>query len=238
VKVEKRFSHGLSVLLSFTGQKLIDDYAIISNVGNNTGGIQNIYNDRGERGVSSNDISNHLVVGGVYTLPFGRGRRFGGGWNRAVDGVLGGWQMNGIATNQSGFPLSVTTQNTSNSGSNVLRLNINGQDPNLIGPVSARLNQYFKTSVFSQPAPFTFGNLTRTLPNVRAPGLQNIDFSLFKNFRFVEHLNLQLRAEAFNVLNQVVFGAPNAVLFSGQFGVISSQSNAPRTIQFGLKLLF
>jgi hypothetical protein len=111
LKVEKRFSHGLSVLLTFTGQKLIDDYAIISNVGNNTGG---------------NDISNHLVVSGIYNLPFRRGQQFGSHWNRAVDTFLGGPRVNGIATNQSGFPLSLTTQNTSGSGSNVLRPNSNG----------------------------------------------------------------------------------------------------------------
>ncbi len=238
LKVEKRFSHGLSVLVAFTGQKLIDDYAIISNVGNNTGGIQNIYNGHGEAGVSSNDISNRLVISGVYNLPFGRGQTFGKNWNKAVDAFLGGWQMNGIATNESGFPLSLTTQNTSNSGSNVLRPNNNGTDPNLSTPISSRLNRYLNTSTFSQPAPFTFGNLTRTLPNVRRPGQQNIDFSLFKNFSFVERLTLQFRAEAFNLLNQVVFGVPNSVLSSGQFGVITSQANAPRTIQFGLKLLF
>jgi hypothetical protein len=119
-----------------------------------------------------------------------------------------------------------------------LRPNNNGQDPNLSGPVSARLNQYFNVSTFSQPAPFTFGNVTRTLPNVRAPGSQNIDASLFKNFHLFENLSLQVRAEAFNLLNQVVFAAPNVVLSSGQFGVISGQSNSPRTIQFALKLLF
>jgi hypothetical protein len=238
LKVEKRFSDGLSVLLSFTGQKLIDDYAIISNVGNNSGGIQNIYNAQGDRGVSSNDISKHMVISGVYNLPFGRGQRFGKNWNRGIDTFLGGWQVNGIATAQTGFPLSVTTQNTSQSGSNTLRPNNNGQDPNLSGPVLQRLTQYLNVSTFSQPAPFTFGNLTRTLPNVRAPGTQNIDFSLFKNFRLVENLSMQIRAESFNLLNQVVFAAPNQVLSSGQFGVISGQSNSPRTIQFGLKLLF
>ncbi len=238
VKVEKRFTHGLSVLLAFTGQKSIDDYSIISNVGNNTGGVQNIYNRQGDKGVSSNDISQHMVVSGVYNLPFGRGQMFGKNWNRGIDTFLGGWQVNGIATAQTGFPLSITTTNTSNSGSTTLRPNNNGQDPNLSGPISQRLNGYLNVSTFSQPAPFTFGNLTRTLPNVRAPGTQNIDFSLFKNFHIVENLSLQLRAESFNLLNQVVFGAPNQVLSSGQFGVISGQSNSPRTIQFGLKLLF
>ena len=238
LKVEKRFSQGLSALLSFTGQKLIDEYAIISNVGNNTGGIQNIYNLKGERGVSSNDISKTLVVSGVYILPFGRGQRFGGNWNRVVDSALGGWQINAIATYQTGFPLSPTTQNTSDSGSNVLRPNVNGQSPVLSGSVTGRLNEFFNTSVFSQPAPFTFGDVGRTLPNVRAEGNQNIDFSLFKNFQVKERLTMQFRAEAFNLLNQVVFGIPNMVLSSGQFGVISTQSNTPRQMQFALKLLF
>ena len=238
VKLEKRFSNGLSFIAAFTGQKLIDDYAIISNVGHNTGGIQNIYNPRGERGVSSNDISNRLVISGVYNLPFGRGQRFGRHWSKGVDAALGGWQLNAIDTNQSGFPLSITTQNTSDSGSNVLRPNNNGTDPNLSTPVSTRLNHYLNTSTFSQPAPFTFGNLTRTLPNVRAPYFQNIDFSLFKNFALTERFTLELRAEAYNILNQIVFSGPNTVLSSGQFGVITSQANTPREIQFALKLLF
>ncbi len=82
--------------------------------------------------------------------------------------------------------------------------------------------------MFSQPAAFTFGNAGRTLPDVRAPSGQNIDFSLFKNFKPIERLTVEFRAEAFNILNQVVFGTPNTTLTSNQFGVISSQANAPR----------
>jgi hypothetical protein len=237
VKVEKRFSQGLSLLVSFTGQKLIDDYAIISNVGRNAG-IQNIYDGAAERAVSPNDISRTLVVSGVYALPFGHGQKFGSGWNRAEDLILGGWQLNGIATYQTGFPLVLTTQNTSGSGSLTMRPNNNGHSALLTGPVESRLNEYFNTAVFSQPAPFTFGNTGRTLPDVRTPGMENIDFSLFKNFQVTEKLQAELRAEAFNLLNQVVFGAPNSVLTSGQFGVISSQANSPRELQFALKLLF
>ncbi len=239
LKVEKRFSHGLSTLLSFTGQKLIDDYSIISNVGHNTGGIQNIYNGGGERGVSANDISRRLVISGIYELPFGRGRTIGKNWNRVTDALLGGWQVNGIATYQTGFPLSVTTQNTCvNCGNNVLRPNNNGHSAELSGPISQRLNGYFDTSVFSQPAPFSFGNVGRTLPDVRGPGQQNIDFSLFKNFHPIERLQVQFRAEAFNLLNQVVFGMPDMVLSNLNFGQITSQGNGPRNVQFGLKLLF
>lgn len=236
-KVEKRFSRGFSLLVSFTGQKLLDNYSIISNVGNNAT-IQNIYNMQAEKAVSANDISRSLVVSGVYNLPFGRGQKFGAGWNKAVDAVLGGWQSNGIATEQTGFPLALSTQNTSNSGNATLRPNNNGQSAALDGAIINRLNEYFNTSAFSQPAPFTFGNTGRTLPNVRAPGYHNIDFSLFKNFQITEHFKAELRGEAFNSLNQVVFAAPNTNLSSGQIGVISGQSNTPRDIQIALKLLF
>jgi len=172
-------------------------------------------------------------------MPFGRGKMFGKSWNRAMDAFPGGWQINAIAAYQTGFPLSVTSQNTcTNCGNNSWRPNNDGQSATLSGPVSSRLNGYFNAAVFSQPAPFTFGNTGRTLPDVRAPGQQNIVFSLFKQFQPVERLTVQLRAEAFNLLNQVVFGTPNTVLSSEQFGVITTQSNSPRTIQFGLKLLF
>ncbi len=147
--MEKRFSQGLSFLLAFTGQKLIDNYSVIENLGNNTGGIQNIYNEAAERAVSPNDISKRLVVSGLYQIPFGRGQHFGSHWNRAVDAFAGGWQLNGIATYQTGFPLSVTTQNTcTNCGNNSLRPNNNGQSAALSGPVSSRLNRYLNSAVF------------------------------------------------------------------------------------------
>ncbi len=238
LKVDKRFSQGLNFLVSFTGQKQIDNYSGIQNVGNITGGIQNIYNPEAERAVSSNDISKSLVVSGVYALPFGRGQQFGAHWNRPLDLVLGGWQINGIATEHTGFPLSPSTQNTANAGNNVLRPNLTGQSPMVHGSVKSRLHGYLNSAAFSQPAPFTFGNAPRTLSAVRAPSTHNIDFSVFKNFHATEKINVQFRAEAFNALNQVVFGNPNMTFSSGQFGNITSQSNTPRDIQFALKILF
>jgi hypothetical protein len=108
----------------------------------------------------------------------------------------------------------------------------------LSGPAQSRLGLYFNTSVFSQPAPFTFGNTGRTLPDVRGPGVNNFDFSVFKDFKLVERVALQFRAEAFNLFNRVQFGFPNQSLSSGQFGVISSAANSPRQLQFALKVLF
>src|SRR5215475_748022 len=122
LKVEKRMSHGLTMLASFTGQKLIDNFSILSNVGNSTGGVQNIYDGRGERSVSSNDRSRRLVISGTYELPFGRGRRFGKNWNRGVDALIGSWQINAISSYQTGFPISVTAANNcTNCGINTLR---------------------------------------------------------------------------------------------------------------------
>ena len=237
-KLEKRLSHGLSMLVSYTGAKQIDDSSIISNVGNNTGGIQDIWNPLGESSLSSNDVSRNLTISGVYDLPFGRGQQFGSSWSRPVNAVFGGWQINGITYQQTGFPLSPTTQDTSDSGGNVLRPNLTGISPIVPGSIRSRLKEYLNLAAFSQPAPFTFGNARRTLSNVRAPGNHDIDFSAFKSFQPTEHITLQFRAETFNLLNQVVFGLPNMVLSSGQFGVISSQANTPRQIQAALKILF
>ncbi len=237
LKAEKQFGSGFTFLASYTGQKLIDDYSITAVVGANAA-IQNRYNLRGERAVSSIDVSQLLTLSYVYELPVGKGKRFGRGWNRAANAALGNWQINGITSFATGLPLVVTTQNTSGSGSAVLRPNNNGQSAKLSGSLETRLNEYFNTSVFSQPAPFTFGNTGRTLPDVRAPGLKNFDLSLFKNLPLAERFSLQIRAEAFNALNTPRFGAPNTSLNSAQFGVISTQANSPRQLQFALKLLF
>jgi hypothetical protein len=239
LKVEKRFSHGLTTLVSFTGQKLIDDFSQISNVGNQTGGIQNIYDDKQQRSVSSNDQSRRLVISGTYQLPFGRGKDFGRNWGRLLDALIGEWQVNGIYTYTTGFPISLTAANNcTGCGIQTLRPNNSGHTAELSGSVSERLGEYFDTSVFSQPAAFTFGTVGRTLPDVRNPSAHNIDFSLFKSFKPVDRFTAEFRAEAYNLLNQVVFGGPGTAINSNTFGVVSTQGNSPRTIQFGLKLLF
>jgi len=237
LKVEKRFSSGLSLLLSYTGAKLIDNYSRTHSVGR-TASQQNIYDRRSERAVSPNDVAQRMVFSYVYALPFGRGLQFGGTMSRWRDALLGGWQVNGIVSAQSGQPLNLTTQNTSRAGNALLRPNNNGRSARLTGPVQPRLSRYFDTTAFSQPAPFTFGNTGRTLPDVRGPGLRSWDFSLFKNFHVVEGVSVQFRAEAFNLSNTPAFGFPNMVASAPQFGVINSQANDPRQVQFGLKLLF
>ena len=101
-----------------------------------------------------------------------------------------------------------------------------------------RLNGYFTTTPYSQPAPFTIGTLGPRLPDIRSDGVRNFDLSLFKDFRPFEALRIQLRGEFLNAFNTPRFGSPNTSVTSSAFGVIASQANAPRQIQFGLKALW
>jgi hypothetical protein len=98
--------------------------------------------------------------------------------------------------------------------------------------------QWFNTAAFAQPANFTSGSLSRTYTGVRSDKLKNLDFSLFKNFTVTERIRLQIRAEAFNLTNTPVFGAPGATVNGVNFGVITGQSNPPRNVQLAFKVLF
>ncbi len=235
VTAEKRFSKGMSFLVTYTFDKAMDDYSIIANAGRNAA-LQNIYDRRAEWSESPNDVPKILNLTFVYEIPVGRGKLLGKNWNYLMDGLLGGWQVNGIMTLQSGMPLALSTQNTSDAGGAVLRPNNNGQSAALSGSDVSRLNEYFNTAVFSQPAPFTFGNTGRTI-NVLGPGVHNLDFSAFKNFHIRERANLQFRAEFFNVTNTPAFGLPDQVLSDTTFGRITS-AGSPRQTQLALKLLF
>jgi hypothetical protein len=199
---------------------------------------QDSYNIRQSRALSSIDIAHRFVVSYLVELPFGRGRRFGATSSRFVNAIIGGWQFNGITTFQSGTPLSISANNTAGLFNPLTRPNNNGRSAKLSGPVHERLNRYFDTSVFSQPAPFTFGNVSATLPDVRTDGVQNFDLSIFKEFQPLEKLRVQFRVEALNAFNTPQFGGPNTSVTSTTFGVITSQANNPRQLQFALKLLW
>jgi len=116
------------------------------------------------------------------------------------------------------------------------RPDLNGQ-PVSLGSAQS-VNKWFNTAAFSAAAPYTFGNLGRTLTGVRASSAHNVDLSLFKSFKPRERLTVELRAEAFNFTNTPIFSSPNVTLGSTTFGVVSGQENTPRQVQLGLKLLF
>jgi hypothetical protein len=241
VRVEHRMSKGLSIMAAYTLSKEIDDMIPSVNgfPGESFSGAppQNFYNLRGERALVSWDTPQTLVISYVYELPFGPGKPFAtsGG---VLGKVIGGWQINGNTTFQSGFPLQINGGNGSGSFAGTQRPNWNGKNATLSGRVEDRLLKFFDTSAFSFNAPFTFGNAPRMMPNLRSAGINNFDMSLFKNTMITEKLKLQFRAEAFNAFNRVQFGVPNTSINSTAFGVISSQQNSPRNLQLALRLLF
>jgi hypothetical protein len=224
----KRLSQGLMFESSYT-------FAKSEEIGMSH---QNSYDLGASWALASYDVNHRFVVSYLYELPFGRSRRFLSGAPAVVDALLGGWQFNGITTLQAGTPLSITANNTAGIFGARTQPNSTGADPRLDGPVEDRLARYFDTSVYSQPAAFTFGNEPIVSPVLRAHGVRNFDLSLFKTFRVKQGIAAQFRVEALNAFNRVQFSAPNTSVTSSSFGVISGQANAPRQLQFGLKVLW
>lgn len=190
------------MLASYTIAKLLDDASqVVSYIGP-AGTRQNTYCRKCEKSVSAQDVPQRFVTSATYELPFGRGRAHLNTIPKAADFVIGGWQMNGILTFQKWLPSQLSNGgNTTGLNSPGIRPTDNGQNPARSGPIANRLNEYFVQSDFSQTPNFAFGNVGRFLPNVRNPGQHNLDFSLFKNFKAIERMTFQFRAEAFNLTN-------------------------------------
>lgn len=228
LKIEKRFSGGFSVLASYTASKLLDDLQGTGRPGAVSGtSIQNWNNLRGERSKSYQDVPQRLVLSGLWELPYKS-------TNRLLNGAFGGWQLNAINTMEGGRPIALAA--TISNG---------GNRPNVVAGASDQvanqtLAKWFNTDAFSQPAPFTFGNVSRTLPDVLSDGLFNIDLSLYKSFRVRERYSLQFRAESYNLTNTPTFDTPGRTLGSATFGVVTATAfnPQPRQMQFALKLVF
>lgn len=250
LRVEKRFSHGLQFLATYTNSKSIDDSSIVSgNVtwqGGIDTGIQDPNNRRLERSLSNFDLSQTAQFSFVYQIPYGHKMHWGANSNAIVNGILGGWQVNGMYRWDTGMPILLSLAN----GANVPTYG--GQRPNFTGAPIRIADDYRSTlqyfvdpgmggSNFAvTPPAFTDGNAPRVMPNLRRPSTDNLSASLFKNFPlgFREGAALQVRAEAFNALNHVQFCGPATSIGEGNFGTITCQANAPRQIQLGMKLTF
>jgi hypothetical protein len=238
-RFQQRFSRGLAALASYTWSKSLDD---ASNFFTSTGDAnfpQNSYDLRSERGRSNFDVRHRLSFSYTYDLPFGHGRQYlaDNGW---VTTLLSGWQTFGILTLQSGAPFTVALlSEIDNSGTGRSLLGFGANDrpnvvrnPTLSNPTPER---WFDTTAFVFPAPGTFGNAGRNI--LDGPGYQNFNASLVKRTAITERLNLQLRAEVFNLFNHPNLGFPDNFLGSPSFGRITTARD-PRHIQFGAKLVF
>ncbi|HVW87705.1 MAG TPA: TonB-dependent receptor, partial [Bryobacteraceae bacterium] len=222
LKAERRFANGLAFLLSYTWSKMID-------IGNN-GYRDPVVNRNLDRGPSQYNTPHRVVAAYNYQIPFGPGRRwFGKG---LVSNLIGGWELNGITTFQSGFSLIPgLAVNNCVCGNNAARPNLVG-DP---GSVSQSLGQWFNTGAFAVPAQYTIGNAGRGI--IVGPHIFSTDLNAGKRFALPwrEGMNLEFRAEFYNAFNHPQFGNPDTTLGDANFGKITGANN-PRRGQLALKL--
>jgi hypothetical protein len=234
VSANRRFSQGLQLLVSFTASKyLTNTEGPEGGVSQTPAGlIRNYYDISAEKSLMNDDIPRSLVISYIYELPVGKGKRFVPA-GKATNAVIGGWQVTGISTFKSGFPISIAAvnNNTNSFGG--------GQRPNIVGNPSLdhpTIDRWFNTGAFAQPAAFTFGNAPRTMPNLRTDSANNWDFSIQKYWGlWSEESKLQFRTEFFNLFNRAGFYTPNGGFGSPVFGLVG-QAFPPRSIQFGMKL--
>jgi hypothetical protein len=241
VKVEKRFSHGLQFLSTYTFSKSIDEASGSPVTGggdsNSSNFPQNPFDWSADRALSAFNVKNKFVAAFNYNLPFGRSQAIGAQWNRAMDGILGGWQVNGILTVQSGLPFSVYATSNADCGcsSGGLRADVVG-NPFPAG-FHQTINQWFDPAAFADPPLDQYGNSGRNI--IPGPGLTDLDFSLFKKFRLDEKRMFQLRAEYFNILNHPNFLYPTTTTdATWNTGGILTQAMPARVGQLALKFTF
>jgi hypothetical protein len=242
VVLEKRFSQGLSMLVSYT---------LSRSLGNNDSGFApftsypiNTFDRKAEWSISSADMPNVLSIGGVYELPIGPAHRF---VNKSgpLSKLVGGWQFGWHLLYESGTPQQI-------GATNVLPLYGGPNRANVVPGVPCQINMNLGSSfnpsvdpvlniaAFSQPPDYTFGNAPRESGNCRTFPTYDEDINLIKKTKISETVGLEFRVEFFNIFNRVVFGAPNTSYApnSTSFGIIGSQANIPREGQFALRLTF
>jgi hypothetical protein len=245
LRVEKRLSQGMALLITYTNSKSIDD----ASVGTYTewiggfGQVRNPNNLKLERSLSQWDIPQVFQFSYIFQLPFGKGKKWGGTWNPILNGFLGGWQTNGIWRFDNGQPIHLDVSGATCPDTYGCGI------PNKTGVLKANPKSnwftegYFANAneVLSVPPAYTIGTAPRMEPHVRVPGTNNATLSVFKEFslnKMREGSKLELRVEAFNALNHPQFGNIVTTFNTGNFGDVQSQVNSPRQVQMALKLYF
>ncbi|MBI1765498.1 MAG: TonB-dependent receptor [Acidobacteria bacterium] len=261
LSLQKRFSQGLSFLGHYTWSKTMDTGGTGSGIAfTDTTNIQNIYNIRDEWSLSTQDVPHRFQFTWHYELPFGYRRQLLSKLPRALDAVIGGWQVSGTYTWQQGTPLALVATNRLGLGNSVQRVSVRaGQDPKLDNG-TARDNvrnnlAWFNTAAFFNAndeitacpgAPtgddrskcFVFGNASRTLGSVRRDNYVNLDAVMGKTFRISEKVNFEFRGEFFNAFNRVVFATPTTSVNDPQFGRVTNILTPPRRVQLAARITF
>jgi len=238
LKLQRRFSRGVSFLTSYSYGKSIDNGSGIRTSDGDSLTPSNNYDLGLETGLSAFDFRQRWTTSWLWDLPFGKDRPF---LNRGgvADFVLGGWQLGGIFTMQSGFPFTVTCgPGNIQNGGGICYPDATGIDWQL--PASERTRtQYFNTDAFidrNTTGPFRYGTVPRN--SLIGPGIISLDASANKRFLLGGSKLIELRVEAFNLPNRPIWNQPGSQLRTPNFGVITSTRLDSRQIQIGAKLLF
>ncbi|AEU38348.1 TonB-dependent receptor [Granulicella mallensis] len=251
ITMRHRVSKGFQATINYTWAKSLTDtngnFGAADSSGPNA--IQDGYNIHGDYGPSELDVRHNLAANGSYKIPFGRGEIFGSHTNRALDLVAGGWTLSSTAIAFSGLPVTITANDNSNTGN----YNNNSSRANQYRPlkiVNRSVAHWFGTDPSATPcettdngicaygaaAPNTFG--TAHVGTERAPGFEQIDSSLFKDFHITSAQAISFRVDAFNIFNFVSYDNPSNSVSNANFGQITSSKNGPRTVQFALHYAF
>jgi hypothetical protein len=232
LKLQKRFSHGLTALLAYTWASNWDNLWGSPVSGLNTlnpnpsgSGPQDNTNPKAEYSRATNDIPNRFTAAITYEIPVGKGKRFLGSANRVVDAAVGGWKINDVTVLENGGPLPIVQTDLSSGTFGTTGVGGADQRPNLVtggvspcrhGSPEGRLggstaSSYFNLAAFTPAAPYTYGNAPRTL-NCYGPGFENSDIAINKDFKLPGKLSFEFRAEALNAFNTPEFGQPGITL--------------------------
>jgi hypothetical protein len=249
IRFQKRTTHHISFEGSYTISKATDDSSAGRNnwVGALGAGIpQQLDNLAAERSIGGNDTPQRLAAAVVVDLPIGRNQWVGGNMNRVVDGVIGGWSLATIITEQSGQPMALSMSNA--------RLANGTQRPQVLCSQlktgtsmhdvaldwQNTVKTYLNADCFGDPGDQVPGNAPRYFSGLRVDGIHNLDLNVYKSFVPKEGMRIEVRAEMFNFTNHPRFGQPNSAVGDPLFGTISSDAGGetPRAFQFGVRFEF
>jgi carboxypeptidase family protein len=246
IRFQKRASHYISFEGNYTFSKATDDSSAGRNAWIGNLGLDNpqvLDNLKVEHGIASSDAPHRLTAAIILELPFGKDRWIGGGMNRVMDGIVGGWALNTVVTLQSGNPLALFNSAgllaDGNQRPNVicsqLSTGLSYHDAaKSVGSGGSVLNQ----DCFGDPGDNIPGNAPRHFSNLRGDGIRNLDTSLSKEFKIHEGQLLQVRAEMFNAFNHQRFGFPDVGSGDGALGQVTTTTNNFRRMQFGARYQF
>ncbi len=246
VTMSKKLSSGGTLLGNYSWSKFLSNSeSTVAQVESHAVGlIQDYTNLRAEKSYLSFDVPQRLVISYILDLPVGKGKHFLGNSIGLVQDLVGGWNATGINIFQSGFPLAIvaTNNNLANLyGAGQIRPNVVQGCSKAIGSIGGQARSgkpFINPACFTAPAANAFGNEPRTDGALRGAGIDNWDFSVGKTTPLRDNVNMVFRAEAFNLINRTQFGDPNVSSSSAIFGVVTSQQNQPRLLQFSLRANF